>query len=308
MMEYNSQSQPLVTIGVLSYNRGHKIGETIESILKQNYTNLEILISDDASDDNNETIDACRKYIERDKRITLFVQKINIGPYHNYEFLVNQAHGKYFMWMSDDDHLQPHVIRRFVDFLENNEDYNLVSGQIQYLKDDQVDYVEKNLSLEHDNNLLRVLGYYAKVREGAIFYGLMRTADLRNIKFIKKKLAGDWHVVAHMAYRSKVKQLDFVSMNKSWGGFSADWDRYADIVGADKMSAMFPFLSIGLDTLKDVWHNSKIYGRETKIARFFVGMASCIAIWINYYVLSYPRIVGGRIKRFFALPSVSMDR
>jgi glycosyltransferase involved in cell wall biosynthesis len=147
-MEYNSQSQPLVTIGVLSYNRGHRIGETIESILRQGYTNLEILISDDASDDNNETVEACQKYIERDKRITLFVQKINIGPYHNYEFLVSQAHGEYFMWMSDDDELNPSIIGRYVDFLESNPDYSLVSGKILHWKNGELAYVEKNLSLE----------------------------------------------------------------------------------------------------------------------------------------------------------------
>lgn len=302
-MEQKSQAQPLVTIGILSYNRGHKIGATIESILNQGYKNLEILISDDASDDNNETIDTCGRYIDRDKRITLFVQKINIGPYHNYEFLVNQAHGKYFMWMSDDDEMKPNIIGRYVDFLENNPDYSLVSGKILHWKNGELVYVEKNLSLEDNFKLLRVANFYAKVRSGAVFYGLMRTHELRNVSFIKNRLASDWHLVAHMAYLGKVKQLNFVSMNKNSGGFSSDWKNYAKIVGAGKMAGMLPFVMIGFDTLKDIWHNSNIYGQENKVVRVITGLVLCLVIWTRRYAITYPRIIGGKIKRSLSLQS-----
>jgi glycosyltransferase involved in cell wall biosynthesis len=207
---------PLVTIGVLSYNRAGKIGKTIDSILRQNYNNIEILISDDASSDG--AADVCRKYVEKDSRITFFEHENNIGPYRNYEFLVNQAHGKYFMWMSDDDEIKPNIINRYVEFLENNPEYGLVSGKINYWHGRDLTFVEKDLCQESENNLMRVFKYYANVRQGAIFYGLMRTEHLKRVKFVKNKLAGDWHVVAHMAYLSKIKQLDLVSMDKTSGG------------------------------------------------------------------------------------------
>ncbi|HEX5168198.1 MAG TPA: glycosyltransferase family 2 protein [Cyclobacteriaceae bacterium] len=303
MIKRVDQSQPLVSIGILSYNRAYKIGKTIESILNQNYGNLEILISDDASTDGASCI--CRKYIEKDKRIILFEHENNIGPYNNYEFLVKQSKGKYFMWMSDDDELKPNIIHRYVEFLERNTEYNLVCGQIQYWKNGLLKYVEKDLSQENDNKLFRVLGYYSKVSHGAIFYGLMRRVHLKNVKFLKNKLAGDWHVVAHMAYLSKIKQLDFVSINKNSGGFSANWEKYAEIVGASKISSKLHHFVIGLDTLNDIMHNSRIYNSENKIERFIVGLLSCMAIWTKYYVLTYPKIIGGKIKRFFLL---SIDR
>jgi glycosyltransferase involved in cell wall biosynthesis len=293
-------TMPLVTIGVLSYNRAQKIGRTIDSILNQNYNNVEILISDDASTDG--AVDLCRKYAEKDPRVTFFEHEHNIGPYRNYEFLINQAHGKYFMWISDDDEIKPNIINRYVEFLENNPDYGLVSGKIQYWRNGNLTFVEEGLCQEGESRLLRVLGYYSKVKEGAMFYGLIRTRHVKNLQFVKNKLAGDWHVVAHIAYKAKVKQLDFVSMNKNSGGFSSNWKRYAQIVGAGKSSGIFPIFMIGLNTMRDICSNSRVYGGEKKQDRIIIGILACLIIWVKYYVFAYPRILGGKIKRFLSAP------
>ncbi|WP_124980928.1 glycosyltransferase family 2 protein [Nonlabens xiamenensis] len=60
----------LVSIIIPVYNRGHLIGETLASILKQSYTHWECIIVDDHSSDN--TVDVVESYVKKDDRIHLY--------------------------------------------------------------------------------------------------------------------------------------------------------------------------------------------------------------------------------------------
>lgn len=94
---------PLVSIVIPIYNRAHLIGETLDSIIEQSYTNWECLLVDDGSTDT--TIDAIRNYASRDKRIKHFVRPDtkpkgantcrNIG--------LNNAQGAYVVFFDSDD-------------------------------------------------------------------------------------------------------------------------------------------------------------------------------------------------------------
>lgn len=295
-MDINKISAPLISVGIPSYNRAHKIGETIDSILNQKCSNIEILISNNASTDDTKQV--CEEYQKNDSRIKYYEQKTNIGAYANYDFLKEQAKGKYFMWICDDDQLNPNVLNKYIDFLENSPEYNLVSGQIQNWRNGKLKFVEKNLSVKKSNGLSRVLAYYSKVQEGAMIYGLIRKADLENIVMLKNKLGSDWHLVAHLAYKAKIKQLNFVAYEKQLDGFSGDWEKYAKTVGATRTAGKFPFFIMGIDAFYDIYNGSTIYHNEGKLKRLIFGSLACFVIWFNFYCKIYPRIIAGRIKRF----------
>ena len=59
--------QELVSVIMPTYNAGKFLADSIESVLAQTYTNLELLITDDGSTDN--TIDILKDFSERDKRV-----------------------------------------------------------------------------------------------------------------------------------------------------------------------------------------------------------------------------------------------
>lgn len=91
----------LVSIGLPVFNGEAYLSEAIESLLGQTHTNIELIISDNASTDGTESI--ARKYAKADSRVVYFRQEENRGPSFNYLFTLDQATGRFFMWAAHDD-------------------------------------------------------------------------------------------------------------------------------------------------------------------------------------------------------------
>lgn len=96
-----AQSKPIVSIGMPVYNGERFIRDALDSLLAQTFTDFELIISDNASTDATETI--CRDYATKDIRIRYVRQTENLGAISNFQFVLNQATGVYFMWAAYDD-------------------------------------------------------------------------------------------------------------------------------------------------------------------------------------------------------------
>ncbi len=118
------KEQVSVSIGIPVYNGERFLAQTLDSILGQTCRNFEIIISDNASDDNTEAI--CRSYTDRDSRIRYYRNETDLGAAYNYNRLVDLAAGKYFKWAAHDDLLAPTFIERCVEILEEDTNYVLV--------------------------------------------------------------------------------------------------------------------------------------------------------------------------------------
>ena len=93
-------SNPIVTIGIPTFNRANGfLRETLESALAQSYLNLDIVVSDNGSTDNTESV--VRSYA--DPRVRYFRQQPPVIPNDNFNFCLQQAHGVYFLMLPDDD-------------------------------------------------------------------------------------------------------------------------------------------------------------------------------------------------------------
>jgi glycosyltransferase involved in cell wall biosynthesis len=99
-----------VTIGVPTINRSELALRAIQSALSQTYTDVEVLVSDDASTDD--TVQRIREI--RDPRLVLFQQKERLGLVGNFDFCLRNATGEFFLLLGDDDVLLPHAIERLV--------------------------------------------------------------------------------------------------------------------------------------------------------------------------------------------------
>jgi glycosyltransferase involved in cell wall biosynthesis len=286
---------PLVSIGIPSFNGAKRIVSTITSILHQHYPNLEVIISDNNSSDNTEEI--CSDLCKKNQSIHYFRQKENIGIIANYEFVLSKASGEWFMWVADDDSLEPGILQKYVDFLTSHPRYSLVSGEIRYWSGDQAAFLEKDFTIEHNSRFRRVISYYSKVIHGAMYYGLMPRLIAAKLP-LQNRMGEDWHFVAKAAFLGKIKMLDCVGYNKKLNGSSKTLKHYAKLIGAPWFSTNFPHAQIAIDAFAEIM-TSPIYIERPLYSRLALALGSCVGALFNHYGKEYPFILGGKIRRLF---------
>jgi len=111
-----SNQQPLVTIGIPAYNSACYIGRCLESILRQTYTNLEIIVSDNGSTDDTERI--VRSY--KDPRVVFNKNSENLFCYGNYNVIIKFAKGQFLAIYHSDDVYDPFIVQKEVEFLQKH--------------------------------------------------------------------------------------------------------------------------------------------------------------------------------------------
>lgn len=110
-MPFSSEtSGPLVSIGVPVRNGEPYIAHALQLLVNQTYKNIEIIISDNNS--NDETPSIIQHYANADKRIVVYRQNKTLTAAENFRFVMDKSHGEYFMWAACDD-------RRSLDHVEN---------------------------------------------------------------------------------------------------------------------------------------------------------------------------------------------
>ncbi|MEM8898718.1 MAG: glycosyltransferase family A protein [Bacteroidota bacterium] len=297
MQNHSSDKKPLVTIGIPTYKGSENIPLAIESLMKQDYQNLEILISDNCSPDNTEEV--CRALAEKYPQIRYVRQENNLGAIPNFNYVLHHAKGKYFMWLSDDDWLQENIVSTYVDFLENNQDYALVSGKILYWEGEEITYCEEALSFEEEKGIERAAKYYAIWKQGAIVYGLMRT-DWAQKSELPIALGNDWHFIADIAYMGKIKQLEVVGYNKAQGGLSDNYHNYAKKMNEHPIWGYMPYTKIALDAFKRIGGREPLYKGDPWSKRIGGGMKAASGIWWRYIFPYYPRMIKRNLTRILA--------
>lgn len=109
---------PLVSVVIPTYNRAGLIGETIESVLAQEFSNLELIVVSDGSTDNTEEV--VRSYA--DPRVRFIKQDNSGGPARPRNTGVACANGKYIAFCDDDDLWMTQKLQKQVALMEKNPD------------------------------------------------------------------------------------------------------------------------------------------------------------------------------------------
>lgn len=125
--------KPLVSCTVLSYNSAKTIIETLNSIAAQTYSNLELIISDDCS--NDDTVTLVRQWIvnheSRFVRIQLLTVPQNTGVCANGNRALEACHGEWQKGIAADDILLPNCITDFVAFVRENKGVKWVASYMR---------------------------------------------------------------------------------------------------------------------------------------------------------------------------------
>ena len=123
-MQRKINDTPLVSIIMGAYNCADTIGKCIESIIAQTYENWEFIICDDCSKDG--TLGVIQKYQKKDERIVILHNEKNSRLAASLNKCLKYAKGKYIARMDADDESLPLRLEKQVDFLEENEKYDVV--------------------------------------------------------------------------------------------------------------------------------------------------------------------------------------
>src|SRR5262245_24363485 len=124
-------SMPLVTIGVPVHNGEDGLARALDSAVAQDYPNLEILVSDNASVDA--TPEICRRYAEVDPRVRWWRNEENIGLGSNFVLTAERARGEFFLWLAHDDWLSPECVSTVIRYMVSRPDVLLCSTSLNLL-------------------------------------------------------------------------------------------------------------------------------------------------------------------------------
>jgi glycosyltransferase involved in cell wall biosynthesis len=125
--------QPLVSIGMPTYNRADGyLPLALDSALAQDYPNLEIIVSDNASTDGTEELVRSKA----DSRVRYFRHEKSIGGTNNFNFCVEHARGAYFLLLHDDDLIDPDFISTCVRALDGDLNVGVVRTGIRLIDGD----------------------------------------------------------------------------------------------------------------------------------------------------------------------------
>lgn len=126
---------PLVSISTLTYNHAPFLEEFFESVLAQDYDNLEIVIGDDCSTDGTREI--IKRYQKKyPDMVRPILNERNLGVTKNAQNVLKACRGKYICTIAGDDLLLPGKIGRQVEVFERDESVNLVYHDLEVFYDD----------------------------------------------------------------------------------------------------------------------------------------------------------------------------
>lgn len=114
----------LVSVLMPAYNAEKYIKEAIESVLQQSYSNVEVIVVEDCSKDNTFNIINDIK----DERVRVFRNDENKGIAYSTNRCIKESRGEYLALLDDDDLAMPRRFELSVDYLNKNQDIDIVGG------------------------------------------------------------------------------------------------------------------------------------------------------------------------------------
>jgi glycosyltransferase involved in cell wall biosynthesis len=116
---------PKVSVLIPTYNYARYLDEAIQSVLDQTFDDFELVIVDDQSKDNTDEV--VSKYLHN-PRVSYHKNPVNLGLAENFNKALEYANGEYIKYLLADDKLEPTLLQKFVDVMENHPSVSLTTS------------------------------------------------------------------------------------------------------------------------------------------------------------------------------------
>ncbi len=214
-----------VGIGMPVYNGEQYIEESIRANLAQSFEDFHLIISDNASTDR--TAEICRDYAAQDKRIHYLHNPVNLGASKNYTRCFEPANCLYFRWSNADDLLEPTLVEKCVEVLDQHPDTVLVYGKTKIIDDKGalLDHYDDQLDLRQESAAERFITGKENIGLSNVLYGLMRRDQLAKTALLGNYIASDINLILELTLYGKFYEIPEYLFSRRMHPGASSWDR-----------------------------------------------------------------------------------
>jgi glycosyltransferase involved in cell wall biosynthesis len=236
---------PTVSVGLAVRNDPNGVRRCIESVLAQDLTDLELVICDNASDDD--TVDTLQEYAREDPRVAATINPVNIGSHENMNRVFELSRGTFFRWISADDWLEPAALSAGLDALERRPDAVGVTSGFTIHTPGTASRFERYpgefpSSGDPARRFERMLWFFhAGDAKYDPIYGIYRRDQLAGSGRIRPTERTDWLLSAELALMGPIVHIDELLANRTRtypaGVDRAAFRRRLDPVAGERLKA-----------------------------------------------------------------------
>lgn len=196
-----------VSIIIPIYNGEKYINKGIHSILEQDYRDIEIIFVNDGSSDNSEeVINNIIKHSQDEHVIFKYIFQENAGIAMARNKGLDEASGKYVMFMDQDDWLESDYIKTFVAYIEESES-DLVIGGFKLVDSNGKIEEEWNLNESYEWSKFRITAPWGRIFRKELI-------DKYHLRFMNTKISEDLYFnILCFSYTSKIKVISYAGYN-----------------------------------------------------------------------------------------------
>lgn len=242
-----------------TFNAANHIVDALDSLVGQDYANLQLVISDNASTDG--TADICREYAQRDSRIIVHTNNRNRGSVWNLNHVFRLTDGPLFMWAASDDRWHSTFVSRCFEALRANTRAVIAHPYQQYMTYEGEPLGEPFVGFEN-------LGVTLRQRwRNALncwplhmaYYGLMWREVAARTRLTLLRDSSDFIFISEMSLQGEIVQVPEVLFWKRLGPTGTEVRRIEDLWGLIAAGSASPTSSalVRLDVMRECLRGAK---------------------------------------------------
>jgi len=301
--------RPRVSIGVPVHNGERYLAEALKSIVDQTYTDFEVVISDNGSNDTTRQI--CERFVESDVRFRYFRQKENRGASWNFNEVVHLATGEYFKWATHDDLIESTFLERCVETLDRAPSSVVLCYPKTVLINADggfISHYEDNLDIREGTPSERFRSYLARHELSNAVHGLHRTEFLRRTRLLGNYHSSDHVLLSEIVFIGQIWEIPDRLFMRRWHDGMSRLANLTDVAVAEWFdpgksgSRVMPRTRLFGENLRSIFRIPMPLRERIK----------CVWVLLADWGPRYWRSVGGEFKRemkhFFLRKPVSRER
>jgi glycosyltransferase involved in cell wall biosynthesis len=206
---------PRVSIGVPVYNGENYLAKALDSILSQTFTDLEVVISDNASTDSTAAI--CEEYQQRDSRIRYYRSEKNLGGIRNFNRVFELSKGEFFQWVAHDDEIAPQYLEHAVAIFDQHPEVVLCYARAYRINENErvgpIDFkpVATNASVK-----ARLHDVIFTAHLCIPIAGVVRASALKETRCHMPFVGSDWNLLVELALIGQYYEIpDYFYLRRS---------------------------------------------------------------------------------------------